>query len=143
MDYKKYFKSNKVKLSDREFVAVRLGGLITAARLHSRLSQAELAREIGTQQPSLARAEKGDVVPSVEFLYKIAKALKTEFIFPKFGFMEEREQTVHSFFSVMQGRLVPAGSFVNQAMVLGEDSPSPSYDSPDAKNEITKAKVAQ
>ena len=88
-------KKNKVKLSDREFVAIKLGGLITAARLHSRLSQTELAKAIGTQQPSLARVEKGDVIPSVEYLYKIAKALKTEFIFPKWGFMEERETFIN------------------------------------------------
>lgn len=97
MDHKEYFKTNKVKLSDRQFIAVKLGGLITAARLHSRLSQTELAKKIGTQQPSLARAEKGEIVPSLEFLYKIAKAVKTEFIFPKFGFMENRESTSYNF----------------------------------------------
>ena len=107
MDYKKFFKNSKVKLSDRDFVAVKLGGLITAARLYSRLSQAELAKQIGTQQPSLARAERGEIVPSVEYLYKIAKALKTEFIFPKFGFMEERNQTAPAYFYVQDWRLVP------------------------------------
>ncbi|HEY4524046.1 MAG TPA: helix-turn-helix transcriptional regulator [Candidatus Paceibacterota bacterium] len=97
MDYKKYFSKNNIKLSDRDFVAVKLGGLITAARLHSFMSQAQLAKKISTQQPSLARAESGEVVPSVEFLYKIAKALKTEFIFPKFGFMEGRTGTAYLF----------------------------------------------
>lgn len=143
MDYKKYFSGNKVKLSDREFVAIKLGGLITSARLHSRMSQAELAEEIGTKQPSLARAEKGEVVPSVEFLYKIAKALKTEFVFPKFGFMEEREKTSHSFFAVVQWKLMASGSFVNQAVLAEQDTPSPSYDTQGSKNEITKAKVSQ
>lgn len=96
MNYKEYFKANTVRLSNRELIAVKLGGLITAARLHAHLSQADLAREIGTQQPSLARAEKGEVVPSIEFLYKIAKAIKTEFIFPKFGFMENKERTSYN-----------------------------------------------
>ena len=90
MDHKEYFKKHKVELSDKQIIAIKLGGLITSARIHSKLSQSELAKKIGTQQPSLARAEKGEVTPSVEFLYKIAKALKTEFVFPKFGFMEER-----------------------------------------------------
>jgi len=94
MDYKEYFKKNKAKISDREFISIKLGGMITSARLHTRLSQAELAKKIGTHQPSLARAESGEIVPSVEFLYKIAKALKTEFIFPKWGFMFEREKTL-------------------------------------------------
>lgn len=96
MDYKEYFKKNKVKLTDKQFIAVQLGGLITAARLHSRLSQTELAKKIGTQQPSLARAEKGELVPSVEFLFKIAKAIGTDFIFPKFGFMEAKERTSYN-----------------------------------------------
>lgn len=100
MDYKKYFEKNKVELSDKQLVAIKLGGMITAARLHSRLSQAELAKKIGTQQPSLARAEKGEVTPSVEFLYKIAKALKTEFVFPRFGFMGERPRTASSYYGV-------------------------------------------
>lgn len=93
MDFKKYFEQEKVILSDKQHIAVKIGGLITAARLYSHLSQAELAAQIGTKQPSVARAEKGEMVPSIEFLFKIAKAIKTEFIFPKFGFMEDREKS--------------------------------------------------
>lgn len=93
MDFKEYFKLNSVNLSDKEKIAIKVGGLITSARLYSRLSQAELAGKIGTKQPSVARAEKGEMIASIEFLYKIAKALNTEFIFPKFGFMEDREKT--------------------------------------------------
>src|SRR3989344_830019 len=81
MNFKKYFEKNKVKLSDKEMIAIKLGGLITAVRLHADLSQAQLARKIGTQQPSLARAEAGDVEPSVEFLYKIAKKIGMKEIF--------------------------------------------------------------
>src|SRR3989344_5333737 len=97
MDHKEYFKKHKVELSDKQIIAIKLGGLITSARIHSKLSQSELAKKIGTQQPSLARAESGEVTPSVEFLYKIAKALKTEFIFPKFGFMEGGTGTAYLF----------------------------------------------
>ncbi len=93
MDFKKYFKENSVNLSDKEIIAIKVGGLITAARIHSGLSQAELAEKIGTQQPSVARAENGKMIASIEFLYKIAKAIKTDFLFPKFGFMENREGT--------------------------------------------------
>lgn len=93
MNFKEYFNKNKVNLSDREVIAVKVGGLITAARIHAELSQAELAKKINTQQPSVARAEAGEVIASIEFLYKIAKAIKTDFIFPTFGFMKERENT--------------------------------------------------
>lgn len=93
MDFKKYFEQEKIILSDKQHIAVKIGGLITAARLYSHLSQAELAAQIGTKQPSVARAEKGEMVPSIEFLFKIAKAIKTEFIFPKFSFMEDREKS--------------------------------------------------
>lgn len=89
MNHKEYFKKNRVKVSDKELISIRLGGLITAARIHSKMTQAQLAKKIGTKQPSLARAERGEVTPSVEFLFKIAKALKTDFIFPSFGFLKE------------------------------------------------------
>lgn len=85
MNIKNYFKENTVKLSDKENIAVRISGLITAARLYSGMSQGDLARSIGTQQPSIARAEKGEIIPSIEFLYKISKAIKTDFIFPGFA----------------------------------------------------------
>jgi transcriptional regulator with XRE-family HTH domain len=87
MDYKKYFKKNEVNLSDKDRIAIKVGGLITAARLHAGLSQADLAKKIGTQQPSIARAESGEVVPSIEFLFKVSKAIKDDFVFPEFGFM--------------------------------------------------------
>jgi len=58
MDFKEYFKENNVNLSDKEKIAIKIGGLITAARLHSRFSQAKLAEMIGTQQPSVARFSK-------------------------------------------------------------------------------------
>jgi len=105
MDHKEYFKKHKVELSDKQIIAIKLGGLITSARIHSKLSQSELAKKIGTQQPSLARAESGEVTPSVEFLYKIAKALKTEFIFPKFGFVEERGIS-QAYFEVFKGDVI-------------------------------------
>ena len=124
MDHKEYFEKNKVELSDKQVIAIKLGGLITAARLHSRLSQVELAKKIGTQQPSLARAEKGEVTPSVEFLYKIAKALKTEFVFPKFGFMEEKP-TPSAYFEVnSKGEVVElAGGPLTHAPVSSRDDP--------------------
>lgn len=100
MNIKKYFEKNPpVKLSDKEEIAIKLGSLITNVRLDSKLSQAELAKKIGTQQPSLARAEAGDVAPSVEFLYKIAKVFgKEEFFMKKlseiFGLEEDNFEKI-------------------------------------------------
>lgn len=101
MDFKNYFEKNKVKVSDKDYIAVKLGGLITAARLHAGFSQEKLAKKIGTKQPSIARAEKGEVIPSIEFLYKIAKAVKSDFIFPKFGFMDGGSSKSSVLYSIM------------------------------------------
>jgi ribosome-binding protein aMBF1 (putative translation factor) len=63
---------------------------IMKARLKKNLTQASLAKRIGTKQSSIARAESGDVLPSLSFLARIAKALKIELIAPKFKFLEQR-----------------------------------------------------
>ena len=63
--------------------------LITLARYHKNLSQEKLAKLVGTKQPSIARMESGKTLPSLSFLEKIAKALGTHLVAPKFGFMEE------------------------------------------------------
>ncbi len=52
--------------------------LITAIiekRLKKGLTQAELARKIGTKQSAIARLESGSYNPTVEMLEKVAKAL--------------------------------------------------------------------
>jgi len=66
----------------------RVANLITEARIYSGYTQSELAKKIGTKQPSIARIERGTSLPSLSFLQKIAKALNTYLIAPKFGFME-------------------------------------------------------
>jgi transcriptional regulator with XRE-family HTH domain len=91
MDYKQYAKLNKINLDSPDPI-FEVSNLITEARLHAGLSQAQLANLIGTKQPSIARAEKGSVVPSVEFLKKIADAIGTYLVPPKFGFMVEQEE---------------------------------------------------
>lgn len=52
------------------------GNRIRAARLAARLSQAELAAEIGLDQSNLSRIENGDRSIRVEDLLRIAKALR-------------------------------------------------------------------
>lgn len=66
--------------------AFELGFLIEKARLHAGFTQAKLAKKMKTKQSSIARAEKGVQEPSVSFLQKVAKAVGTELILPKFQF---------------------------------------------------------
>ncbi|EKD32927.1 MAG: transcriptional regulator, XRE family [uncultured bacterium] len=48
---------------------------IIEKRLQKGLTQAELARKIGTKQSAIARLESGNYNPTVELLKKVAKAL--------------------------------------------------------------------
>ncbi|MGD0153034.1 MAG: helix-turn-helix transcriptional regulator [Thermacetogeniaceae bacterium] len=52
----------------------KLASLIIRLRNKAGLSQAELARKIGTTQSAIARMESGKVVPHLESLAKIARA---------------------------------------------------------------------
>lgn len=65
-----------------------IGKMITEARILRGMTQDKLAELIKTQQPSIARIEKGEGLPSLRFLEKIANALKTELIPPQFAFMK-------------------------------------------------------
>lgn len=66
--------------------------LVDEARLYAGLTQAQLARKMGTQQPSVARVEGGSVVPGHDFLKRMADAVGAKLVAPKFDFMVEREK---------------------------------------------------
>ncbi|MDI6710282.1 MAG: helix-turn-helix domain-containing protein [Thermoanaerobacterales bacterium] len=51
-----------------------LAGLLIRLRNEAGLSQAELARRVGTTQSAIARMESGKVIPRLESLNKIARA---------------------------------------------------------------------
>jgi transcriptional regulator with XRE-family HTH domain len=84
--FKKYFKQNKSSYE----IAVS----VMEARISRGLSQAALAKKVGTKQPSIARLEKGSYLPSLGFLEKIAEALGTELILPKFKFLESEKSPI-------------------------------------------------
>ncbi len=90
MDYRDYIREKKIDLS-KPNLRRELSNLITEARLYSGFSQSELAKAMETTQSSIARAEGGEMQPSVEFLERVAKAVGTTLIYPKFAFMVERE----------------------------------------------------
>ena len=52
-----------------------LAKMVIEKRIQQGLSQEDLAKKIGTQQPAIARLESGNYNPSIMFLKKIAKAL--------------------------------------------------------------------
>ena len=46
-----------------------------AARIKHKMTQADVAKEVGTKQSSIARLESGNINPSLEFLQKVAHVL--------------------------------------------------------------------
>ena len=65
-----------------EELAVDVGTNIFAARTKKGWTQKRLAEEMKTLQPSIARVENGNTLPSLDFLMKTAKALDTGLIAP-------------------------------------------------------------
>jgi len=67
------------QLKDSEFVAaaneLEPGYQIARLRIQRGLTQAQLAEMVGTRQPSIARLENGNSIPSLSFLKRIADAL--------------------------------------------------------------------
>ena len=67
------------QLQNPEFVAaaneLEPGYQIARLRIQRGLTQAELAKMIGTRQPSIARLENGSSIPSLSFMERIANAL--------------------------------------------------------------------
>jgi len=87
--YKKHRKEDKKEI-DQEYKRIKtklkkearekkeaekLAQKVANARKKKKVSQATLAEMIGTKQSSISRLEKGDSLPSLDFLYKIANAL--------------------------------------------------------------------
>ena len=68
--YKKAYEQEKLK--------VFLGYQISCLRESAGLTQAELARLIGTRQSNVSRLETGNLNFTVEMLEKIAEALRAE-----------------------------------------------------------------
>jgi DNA-binding XRE family transcriptional regulator len=67
------------QLKDAEFVAavyeLEPGYQIARLRIQRGLTQTQLAEMVGTRQPSIARLENGNSIPSLSFLKRIADAL--------------------------------------------------------------------
>jgi ribosome-binding protein aMBF1 (putative translation factor) len=68
--FKKYFEQHRT--------SYEISVAIMSARISKGISQAELAKKIGTKQPSIARLERGSYLPSLRFLKKIEEALRVK-----------------------------------------------------------------
>lgn len=45
------------------------------ARVHYKLTQADVAKKVGTKQSAIARLESGNINPSLEFLQRVARVM--------------------------------------------------------------------
>ena len=59
---------------ERERARLGMGYLVLKARAAADITQAQLARRIGTSQPMVARWESGKQLPSVRTLLRVAEA---------------------------------------------------------------------
>jgi len=105
--------------------------MLIEARIKKGITQEELAKKIGTKQPSIARVENGNVMPSLSFLEKIAKALDTYLVPPRFAFLEPRHPLLidetrtetNSFKMIYEGEELIEGIVTNTYSPLLTDMP--------------------
>lgn len=64
-------KSEFDKLTPRYAIISQL----IAARIKNKMTQADVAKKVGTKQSAIARLESGNVNPSLEFLQKVASVM--------------------------------------------------------------------
>lgn len=79
------------KIFKQKSLSFEVAQMIIESRILKGYTQAELALRMKTHQSSIARAEKGQYLPSLSFLEKMAVAYNTHLIAPKFGFMKNYE----------------------------------------------------
>ncbi|OGF34841.1 hypothetical protein A2482_02080 [Candidatus Falkowbacteria bacterium RIFOXYC2_FULL_48_21] len=72
-------------------VFYRAGRMVKEARVSKGLSQAELAKKLKTHQSVIARLENSSANISLGFLDKVAKALNTRLLSPRFESLKEVE----------------------------------------------------
>lgn len=72
-------------------LAHSVGKMVIDARIARKMTQQKLAELVDTKQPSIARIEKGISLPSLSFLQKLAEALQTQLLPPRFEFLEEKK----------------------------------------------------
>ncbi len=85
---KNYSELKKLLLKDKEILRAydelgpefNVAKAVIGKRIEKGMTQAELAKKIGTKQSAVSRIESGNYNPSVGLLEKIAKALDSRLI---------------------------------------------------------------
>lgn len=93
-------KAREILLRDPKFrkeyykkdLAFEIAKILIEARIIKNVTQTELAKLVGTKQPSIARIERGESLPSLGFLQRIAEAFNTHLVPPIFGFMAKTQK---------------------------------------------------
>lgn len=108
-DYKKKALENPSfkKEYERYDLAFEIGQMVLEARLFKGVTQQKLAEKLGTQQPSVARLENGQSLPSLSFLEKVARALGTYLLAPRFAFLEKPAQQNSGFIRTIVFTVLP------------------------------------
>lgn len=86
MNIKEYAEKHGVDLNERD-LNFELSNLISDARIYAGITQEELADLMGAQQSAVARAESGGHEVKLSFIERVAKAVGTELVLPRFAFM--------------------------------------------------------
>ena len=94
MKFSEYNKQNQKEIDWASQFDFDSYNLISEARLQTGLTQKQLADLIGTKQPGIARIENGTTLPSLSLLKRIALAINTTLVAPKFEFMQSSDQIV-------------------------------------------------
>jgi len=77
---------------EKNDVKMDIALMIEEARIKKGITQAQLAKKMKTKQSAISRVESGNYLPSLSFLERMAKALGTELISPKFAFLENESK---------------------------------------------------
>lgn len=106
-------------------LAFEIGQMVIDARIAKGLTQSKLAQLVNTKQPSIARLENGERLPSLSFLDKIATALDTQLLAPKFAFLEKEHVSVRvtndqvpTLWAEVKGFFAPRPHYANATMQL-------------------------
>ena len=107
-------------------LAFEIGQMVLEARLLKGVTQQKLAEKLGTKQPSVARLENGQGLPSLTFLEKVARALGTHLLAPRFAFLEEPVEQNSRFINTMIITATPIEE-AKKVYPLHSETKSPSY----------------
>lgn len=80
----------------KQDLAFEISQMLVEARILKGITQIKLAEMIETKQSGIARAESGRTLPSISFLERIAEALNTYLLPPRFAFLTDEKIDIDS-----------------------------------------------